>query len=151
MIEKSSRDAPRPVGKFEIHEATDYVDMACWTRILAIAVADIPLYAIKEESSIRVSSPTKSPSKEKDQSFILTLHDKLYKLHGRIREYLALTFCKPFFDSAPSEDTRAAHLDRSRTKAIIFQTTFRILYQYQAVTRYRKRNNHGIQTYFRKK
>lgn len=62
-----------------------------------------------------------------------------------------LASINPSPDLDRSEDTRAAHLDRSRTKAVIFQTAFRILYQYQAVTQYQRKNNHDIQSYFRKK
>lgn len=83
------------MGKFEIHETTDYVDMACWTRILAIAITDIPEYVKQEGLGRGMSSPMKSPSKEKDQSLILTLYDKLYKIHGQIREYSTSGFYQP--------------------------------------------------------
>ncbi|KAF9450407.1 hypothetical protein P691DRAFT_810348 [Macrolepiota fuliginosa MF-IS2] len=133
MLGVSSQDSLRPAGKFEIHEGTNYVEMACWTFVLAIAITDIPQYLEQEESSRHTPSPSKSPAKERDQSLVLALHEKLYKIHGRI------------------QDTRAAHLDRSRTKAILFQTAFRILYQYQAVVQHRRKSNHNIQSYFRRK
>lgn len=86
MLGASTPHSLRPAGKFEIHEATDYVDMASWTCILAIALTDIPQYIEDEESSKNTISPSRSPSKEKDQqSLVHTLYEKLYKIHSRIR------------------------------------------------------------------
>jgi hypothetical protein len=49
------------------------------------------------------------------------------------------------------EDNRAAHLDRSRTKMILFQTAFRVLYQCQTVAQNRKKSGQTIQNYFLRK
>lgn len=87
MLGISTQDSPRPAGKFEIHEGTDYVDMACWTYVLAVAITGIPQYLEQEESSKSTLSPSRSPAKEKDQSLVHALHEKLYKIHGRIRVF----------------------------------------------------------------
>jgi hypothetical protein len=64
--------------------------MASWTFILAVALTDIFQYvesgeANKIAASFAASPSTKSPTKEKDGSIIHALHEKLYKIHNRIR------------------------------------------------------------------
>ncbi|KAF5354651.1 hypothetical protein D9756_005354 [Leucocoprinus leucothites] len=86
MLNVSSPDAPRPSGKFEYHEATDYVDMACWTALLAIAVTDIASYMELDESTKQLAgSLSQTPSKE-EESVFETLHQKLKRIHDRIRK-----------------------------------------------------------------
>jgi hypothetical protein len=86
----SSSSSLCPAGKFEIHDATNYVDMASWTFILAIALTDISQYVESGEANKSVASlaasPSKStPTKEKEGSIIHALHEKLYQIHNRIR------------------------------------------------------------------
>lgn len=133
MLNVSSPDAPRPSGKFEYHEATDYVDMACWTALLAIAVTDIASYMELDESTKQLAgSLSQTPSKE-EESVFETLHQKLKRIHDRI------------------QDTRAAHLDRSQTKAILIHTHFRILYQSRAIAQYRRKRSGKIHNYMDRK
>jgi hypothetical protein len=90
MLSVSIPDAPYPTGKFEIHEATDYVDMACWAGILAIVLTDLAQYLELEESA-KVSAGTRmTPLGEKDESIFESLFAKMIKIHNRIRELFAL-------------------------------------------------------------
>ncbi|KAJ3568393.1 hypothetical protein NP233_g5742 [Leucocoprinus birnbaumii] len=136
MLNISSPDAAQPLGKFEYHEATDYVDMASWAAILAIAVTDVASYMELEKSSRQpVGSLIQTPQTilREEESIFDTLHQRLKKVHDRI------------------SDSRAAHLDRSNVKAILIHTNLRILYQSQAIAQYRRKRSGKIHNYMSRK
>jgi len=86
VLDVSSSGAPQPLGKFEYHEAADYTDMACWTRLLAIAITDIASYMEIEEATKKSTGKlSQTPFKEEESTFE-TLYRRLKRMHDRIRE-----------------------------------------------------------------
>ncbi|KAJ3511744.1 hypothetical protein NLJ89_g3917 [Agrocybe chaxingu] len=104
-----------PARKFALRGDTDYVDLGFYISILSIAVSNLKAYVTlelettKRRPSIQQESPTKSGEKPKTE--LQLLHITLEKLHSRI------------------SDSRAAHLDRSRTKANIKGLAMNVHYQ----------------------
>jgi len=99
-------------GKFAIHEGTDYVDLGFYITILGVAVSNIRTYVSQEQESKRIKV-SESPSKasERGKCLLQLLHSALESLHSNIA------------------DTRATHLERSRTKAGIKGLAMNIHYQ----------------------
>ncbi|CAA7259137.1 unnamed protein product [Cyclocybe aegerita] len=110
-----SQSTSSPARKFALREDTDYVDLGFYISILSIAVSNLKAYvtleleAPKRRPSVQQESPTKSGEKPKTE--LQLLHTALEKLHSRI------------------SDSRAAHLDRSRTKANIKGLAMNVHYQ----------------------
>ncbi|TCD69819.1 hypothetical protein EIP91_006132 [Steccherinum ochraceum] len=99
-----------------------FEDLGYRMDILSFALSDIDGY-VQEERLAAASQPAPPPSPrtggtEKPQSPLETVKTLLDTLHGRIT------------------DTRAAHLDRSRTKAAVQQLSLRVHYQRQTSLRY---------------
>ncbi|KAJ7680414.1 hypothetical protein DFH06DRAFT_416511 [Mycena polygramma] len=128
----------RPEGQtpsvFELHDDTDYDDLAFYVQVLAVAVSNIPGYVAEEASQPVVVVPA-SPGKasaEKPDTKLSLVRNAVENLHSRI------------------VDTRAAHLDRSRAKAALKQLSMRIYYQQEAAQKSRrgKKSSRPIQQYF---
>jgi hypothetical protein len=129
---------PSTPSIFTITDETDYEDLGAYVDILAVALNDVDAY-VRDERRIanlykapRASNGlTISPSKAKEKPLMPmeVLHTRLEQLQGLIGKFLSfslwyLTKCKLL-----SVDTRAAHLDRSRTKAALQRLSMRIHYQ----------------------
>ncbi|KAF8973202.1 hypothetical protein BDZ97DRAFT_1912770 [Flammula alnicola] len=111
-----SRSSSSPPGKFAVHDQTDYVDLEFYITILGVAVSNLRSYVTQERQTSRLrNSATRpeSPSKngEKVKTDLQLLHSALENLHSSI------------------SDTRATHLERSRTKASIKGLAMNIHYQ----------------------
>ncbi|KAF8897045.1 hypothetical protein CPB84DRAFT_1781409 [Gymnopilus junonius] len=111
-----SKSSGRPPGKFALHEETDYIDLGLYVSILAVAVSNVREYVVLERQdskSKQLTSLHASPSKtgEKPKTDLQLLHLALETLHSHIA------------------DTRATHLERSRTKAIIKGLAMNVYYQ----------------------
>ncbi|KAF9566704.1 hypothetical protein CPC08DRAFT_703669 [Agrocybe pediades] len=106
-----------PSAKFSIHEETDYVDLGLNICILAVAVADVKGYVFQEAETLQKQPTYAIASPAKNSKDILTevqyLHTALENLHSSII------------------DLRAAHLERSRTKAIIKGLSMNLYYQHK--------------------
>ncbi|KAJ7287443.1 hypothetical protein C8J57DRAFT_1495884 [Mycena rebaudengoi] len=131
----SDPSKPRIRGIFELHEDTDYVNLGFYVQILAVAISNVEGYVREEPPSKALvpktpESPGK-PSTEKTDTLLMVVRSLVEGLHGRI------------------VDTRAAHLDRSRTKAALKELSMRIFYQQKAVST-SKGNPKKIQQYFPK-
>ncbi|KAF9227426.1 hypothetical protein BS17DRAFT_465007 [Gyrodon lividus] len=100
-------------------ETTDYEDLGHYVTILAVALANIAPY-VREERTITQSASIAqvegSPSKARKPVLPLELLRRVLEVvQGKI------------------VDTRAAHLDRSRTKAAMQRLTMRIHYERLAI------------------
>ncbi|KDQ57531.1 hypothetical protein JAAARDRAFT_58139 [Jaapia argillacea MUCL 33604] len=103
-------------------ETIDYHDLGQYVDILNVALNDVEGYVIEEKKrfptldantpSGSASRPMSPSKKEKERmSALEMLKDLISSIHGKI------------------VDTRAAHLDRSRTKAALQRLAMRIHYQ----------------------
>ncbi|KJA14138.1 hypothetical protein HYPSUDRAFT_49434 [Hypholoma sublateritium FD-334 SS-4] len=112
-----SRLSALPPGKFALHPETDYVDLGFYITILGVAVSNLRNYAVLESKALAARHSTAltvgSPRKviEKLKPDLQLLHAGLETLHSNIL------------------DTRATHLERSRTKAAIKGLAMNIYYQ----------------------
>ncbi|OAX32748.1 hypothetical protein K503DRAFT_860162 [Rhizopogon vinicolor AM-OR11-026] len=125
-------------GSDELFDVTsptaDFEDLRHYFDILSVALANIEPY-VNEESSLSLSrqSSMMDDSPRKSQKPLVPLELLLQVLEvtqGRI------------------VDTRAAHLDRSRTKAAMHRLQMRVHYQRQAFKASRGRTMPTIQHYF---
>ncbi|TFK75383.1 hypothetical protein BDN72DRAFT_874597 [Pluteus cervinus] len=112
-------------GAFELNESTNYITMGYHVKLLAAAISDVEGYLELE----RENAVTKSPSTEKI-SQLSRITAAIDLLHDQIA------------------DTRAAHLDRSRTKAAMKAVGRRIYYQSMFVSRSRGRSKATLKDYF---
>ncbi|TFK44769.1 hypothetical protein BDQ12DRAFT_673543 [Crucibulum laeve] len=117
-------DSEQEPGKLELHNKTDYVDLGLYVYILSIALTNIKGYVEEEVRTSKAKAaalrPPDSPTKsayEKPETELQVVRAVLESLHSRIT------------------DTRAAHLDRSRTKAAVKSVSMRLHYQRQALLR----------------
>ncbi|KAJ6625558.1 hypothetical protein B0H10DRAFT_2211860 [Mycena sp. CBHHK59/15] len=123
---------------FELYDNTDYVNMKFYVQILAVAISNVKRYVQQEQGPGLPDSPThgtpKSPGKpsaEKTDTILTLVRSSVESLHGRI------------------VDTRAAHLDRSRTKAALKELSMRIFYQQKAALRSQQgKKSKNLQQYF---
>ncbi|KZT28938.1 hypothetical protein NEOLEDRAFT_1175282 [Neolentinus lepideus HHB14362 ss-1] len=97
----------------------DYDELGHFVEIMSVALTDVDAYVAEERNSSArcedwVASPSSSPRKEgaeKPPTLLETVKDLIYSVHGKI------------------VDTRAAHLDRSRTKAALQRLSMRVHFQ----------------------
>lgn len=107
-------------GIFDLHDETDYVNLGFNVYILSVALSNVKGWALEEREESRSKplgrhSPNKLGSGEdKPKTPLQVLCQALESLHSGI------------------SDTRAAHLDRSRTKAAVKALSVRIYYQRDA-------------------
>ncbi|KAH7888766.1 hypothetical protein F5I97DRAFT_747127 [Phlebopus sp. FC_14] len=116
-------------------ESMDFEDLGHYVTILTVALADIIPYAQEERTIIRCASSASlesSPSKHRKPLLPLELLRRVLEvIQGKI------------------VDTRAAHLDRSRTKAAIQRLTMRIYYECLAIKGISSRQRTStLQAYF---
>ncbi|KAJ7770139.1 hypothetical protein DFH07DRAFT_768691 [Mycena maculata] len=123
-------------GVFEVYDNADYVDMAFYVQVLAVAISNVEGYVLEETREPVAPPPPGSPGKpsaEKPDTTLTLVRLAIENLHSCI------------------VDTRAAHLDRSRTKAALKQLSMRIHYQQGAALRSRRgKKSRPIQQYFAK-
>ncbi|KIK79818.1 hypothetical protein PAXRUDRAFT_767920 [Paxillus rubicundulus Ve08.2h10] len=117
-------------------ETTDYEDLGHYVAILAVALADITPYVGEERTITQSASITQvesSPSKVRKPVLPLELLLRILEVvQGKI------------------VDTRAAHLDRSRTKAALQRLTMSIYYERLAIKGVSSRGRTStLQAYFR--
>jgi len=100
-----------PDGLFGIMDSTDYDALTSRVAVLGVALSRIESY-VTEESTLRklAQMPEGSPRKKEPVPLEL-IRTQLDAIHGKIF------------------DTRAAHLDRSRTKGAIQRLSMRVHYQ----------------------
>ncbi|KAF8161155.1 hypothetical protein B0H34DRAFT_795986 [Crassisporium funariophilum] len=104
-------------GFFALHDGTDYVDLGYYISMLATALSNVRGYVVEERRSSKNKTPSlgrsQSPTKlgEKPKTELLLLHSELEALHSSI------------------SDSKALHLERSRTKAILKGLSMYIHYQ----------------------
>ncbi|KAG7440007.1 uncharacterized protein BT62DRAFT_938438 [Guyanagaster necrorhizus] len=112
---------------FNICDETDYVDLGFWTELLAVALSNIEGYVAQE---MKHPPPIGSPSKsDKTHTVLQLVRQAIEDVHSRI------------------DDTRAAHLDRTRTKLSLKKLSMRLAYQYKAAIDVQ---NKHIHQYFKK-
>lgn len=108
-----------------------------------MALVDIAPYVKEERAIMRTASNTSvqgSPGKQKKPVPPLELLRKvLESLQNKIGTCLLCTPRGVFMTLVIAVDTRAAHLDRSRTKAAIQRLTMRICYDRMALNGVRLR------------
>ncbi|KAK0461171.1 uncharacterized protein EV420DRAFT_1530696 [Desarmillaria tabescens] len=120
-------DAILTSGVFNICDETDYVDMGFWTELLAVALSNIDGYVAQE---MKNPPPIGSPSKsDKSYTGLQGVRLAIEGVHSQI------------------DDTRAAHLDRTRTKLSLKKLSLRLAYQIKSATDLR---NKQIHQYFKK-
>lgn len=132
----------------------DYEELSHYVNILSVALIDITPY-IEEERTINRSASSTSmqatPSKAKKPPVppLELLRKVLESLQAKIGE-CALPPCKrDIYGSDLTVDTRAAYLDRSRTKAAIQRLTMRIIYSRMALLGVRpRRRADTLKAYF---
>ncbi|KAG6841874.1 hypothetical protein C0991_005604 [Blastosporella zonata] len=114
-------------GKFEQHDATDFVDMAFYVQILGVAVTNIVGYVMEERQAPRPRSSGVQGGLP--DSPLVLLQTAIENIHAQI------------------SDIRATHLDRSQTKAALKELSLRIHYQRQVA----QQSFRSIRNYFSKK
>ncbi|KAF9263235.1 hypothetical protein L218DRAFT_999587 [Marasmius fiardii PR-910] len=124
---------------FEVHQETDYDNLGFYTEILSTVLSDIPRYIAEEfraaasAKAARLNSES-SPSKiQKTTPPIQSARECVELLHSSI------------------SDTRGAHLDRSRAKAVLKNLSMRLHYQRVAAIRTSGAKPKNIKQYFSKK
>ncbi|KAG2015460.1 hypothetical protein CC2G_008731 [Coprinopsis cinerea AmutBmut pab1-1] len=115
LVQQKSDDS-NPPGIFQVHEQTDYSNMRRYLYIFGVAMSNIEPYVEEQKQSALKASHApgavpRSPSKKKPVGDMELLHTAFEILHGMI------------------DDVRAAHIDRSRAKAVLKQLQMRIYYQ----------------------
>ncbi|KAK0485894.1 hypothetical protein IW261DRAFT_759419 [Armillaria novae-zelandiae] len=112
---------------FSVYDETDYVNMGFWTELLAVTLSNIDGYVAQE---MKNPPPIGSPSKsDKTYTVLQCVRNAIEDVHSRIA------------------DTRAAHLDRTRTKLSLKKLSLRVAYQCKSATDVR---NKQIHQYFKK-
>ncbi|KAK0504673.1 hypothetical protein EDD18DRAFT_308278 [Armillaria luteobubalina] len=112
---------------FNVYDETDYVDMGFWTELLAVTLSNIDGYVAQDmKTPLPIGSPSKS---DKTYTILQCVRNAIEDVHSRIA------------------DTRAAHLDRTRTKLSLKKLSLRVAYQYKSATDVR---NKQIYQYFKK-
>ncbi|KAH0827799.1 hypothetical protein J3R83DRAFT_3424 [Lanmaoa asiatica] len=136
------------------NESTDYEELRHHVNILSVALIDITPYVEEERTIMKSASSTSvqgSPNKSKKPPVppLELLRRVLEVLQRKIGECVLYTPSEAFMTPAISVDTRAAHLDRSRTKAAIQRLTMRIYYERMALIGVRPRRRAStLKAYF---
>ncbi|KIY73140.1 hypothetical protein CYLTODRAFT_440186 [Cylindrobasidium torrendii FP15055 ss-10] len=104
-------DPDDDAAMFKLHDEADYVAMGHYIRILSIAINDVQGYVLEAKKDEPVSE-----GGNKIPSSLELLHSGLDVLHSRI------------------VDTRAAKLERSRTKALIKTLSMRLHFQFASAS-----------------
>ncbi|TFK54414.1 hypothetical protein OE88DRAFT_1655060 [Heliocybe sulcata] len=111
-----------PIGSGALFDMSnpdvDYDELGQYVELLSVMLSDVEAYVAEERRSPVLyedvtASPGSSPRKggEKPPTVLETVKDLVYSVHGKI------------------VDTRAAHLDRSRTKAALQRLSMRLHFQ----------------------
>jgi hypothetical protein len=115
-------------GPFTIHGTTDYEDLGHYTDLLGIALSDVDGYVAEEGKAPLDESQNKKNGKGKQPLELIQYH--LDRIHSEIGKSTNPNNSMNCVDSLPVQvDTRAAHLDRSKTKAALQRLSMRIHYQ----------------------
>lgn len=88
-----------PHGKFELHDATDFVDLGFYVSLLNVAVFDVKGYVTEERTAVqsRTRAPllTDSPTKsvyEKEDTELLLVKGGLERIHSKISKFFFFPF-----------------------------------------------------------
>jgi hypothetical protein len=120
-------------GIFDLHDETDYVDLGFYVYILSVALSNVKGWALEERKHIGHHSPNKLGSGEdKPKTPLQVLCQALESLHSGISKWNCGYGTTQKLIKDLAGDTRAAHLDRSRTKAAVKALSVRIYYQRDA-------------------
>ena len=111
-------------SKFTVDRDTDYVDLGFFVNMLAVAISDLRSYASRE----RGSSNQSWQLGEKPKTDLQRLHKALETMHSDIGILQYWYFSVANADNSVA-DTRATHLERSRTKGVIKGLAMIIHYQ----------------------
>jgi hypothetical protein len=140
-------------GIFEIHEKADYVDMAFYVEILSVAISNVDGYVAEERKNIyprgtyvKPGSPSKQA--EKAEAPLQLVRTAVENLHSQIGMFWFISRNCLVTEIYPAADTRAAHLDRSRTKAALKQVSMRMYYQRLAALKLGHGAARNIKQYF---
>lgn len=127
----SSPSSVKPPGKFALHEGTDYIDLGFYVAILGVAVSNLKGYVAQEHQKAKSGAMQESPSKmgDKPKTGLQLLHAALETLHSKICELIWFKSHQASLMLFFSADSRAANLERSRTKAAVKQLAMSIHYQ----------------------
>jgi hypothetical protein len=125
--------------KFNINEQTDYEDLGSRVDIVAIALTDIDGYVEleKRDKMFAQASVDVSPSKAvmKVMRPLDQVQQALDIIHNKIGRPFESCPRRVFVLTLFIVDTRAAHLDRSRTKSALQRLSHRVFYQAQVSRR----------------
>ncbi|GLB37490.1 hypothetical protein LshimejAT787_0405410 [Lyophyllum shimeji] len=128
LTRKRLDDADAVPGKFELHEKTDFVDMAFYVQILGVGITNVVGYVTEERKAPRPPPSLGGVASEPPQPPLGLIRLAIESLHSRI------------------SDLRATRLDRSRAKAALKELSLRIYYQRQAALQ----SARTLHTYFTK-
>jgi hypothetical protein len=114
--------------------------MGFYVQILAVALSNVMAYVANERQGPRVGPSTfgsaDSPDKSQPESMLEKIIKAMMALHSRIcKQSNPCSDVAPDYLSLFEADTRAAHLERSRTKAVLSAVAFRVYYQRLASSR----------------
>ncbi|KAG6900266.1 hypothetical protein C0993_000719 [Termitomyces sp. T159_Od127] len=76
--------AAEPLGKFEQHDDTDFVDMTFYVGILGVAITNIAGYVMEEHKTPRASSSGNVTTNQPREAPLVLLRTAIETLHARI-------------------------------------------------------------------
>jgi len=137
ILEQFRPSASLGSSKFLLSETTNYLDLGYYISILAIALSNVRGYVTGERRASKTKQSTSSP---------LSPHKRTERLSDLQLVYTALETLH-----SNISDSKALHLERSRTKAILKGLSMYIHYQRD----YWLKHDHGPQSkklvhYFKK-
>jgi len=104
--------------------------MSYYADILSVALSDIDAYVLQERSEGAVTGDVEcNPTKNGKEKPLDIIRAGIDGIHARIGVYNFCVWNHISHISYRLADTRAAHLDRSRTKAALQRLSMRIFYQ----------------------
>lgn len=120
---------------FDIHHenhSIDYEDVGYLVNILGRALSQVDRYTEMDKKAKKAMKDRD----EKEHIGLQIVRDMIDVIHGRIGEQTVSPFRRNYLLTRQRliVDTRAAHLDRSRTKAALQRLSLRIHYQMLAPT-----------------
>ena len=132
VLEQIQPSASLGLSKFSLSETTNYLDLGYYVSILAIALSNVRGYVAEERRVSKTGplSPCKRTESPKDLQLVYTaletLHSNICKL---IQVFTQLIYLFTHFFFCIVADSKALHLERSHTKAILKGLTMYIHYQ----------------------
>jgi hypothetical protein len=115
-------------GPFAINSSTDYEDVGYYIELLSVVLSDVDSYVDDEHKAPQVDTGLKKIGKEKPLQIVLHHLGLIHSKIGALTTLMHIFKCVDFLQV----DTRAAHLDRSKTKAALQRLSMRVYYQRMA-------------------